>query len=325
MGSNRERYRYRQHGGPTTSGGGGAPPELTVVSVAAQSNITVAYGLAFGSIPFVSPVTVTLSDASTRDMAVSYAVGTYSGTSTGNHDLVGTLTLPGDVTNPLDVTAAVRVVVPVHPLSIFDRMWGTSELTGSDWNSNAAALAGRLYGTAERGSQGAATTAPTLSGSSPNKYLAFDGVNDHLVQDVDAPAMSAGFEIWMLADIKNVGGTRSVWAGGGTVDIRIISGNWQIRQGTAQSVGAAATGKKLYRFSFNSAASFLQINKQAKTTVAATTGTTLPSSDFDSIFGSNSTFAANWTQMDLFEWGIKSSAMTDAQAEAIFDYLGYTV
>jgi hypothetical protein len=136
--------------------------------------------------------------------------------------------------------------------------------------------------------------------------------------------MSAGFEVWLLVNILNTGGTRSVWAGGGSVDIRIISGNWQIRQGTAQSVGAAATGLKLYRFSFNSAASFLQINNQAKTTVGATTGTTLPSSDFDSILGSNSTFAANWTNMDLFAWGIKSSAMTDQQATNIFTYLGYT-
>lgn len=323
MKSARARYRNRHHGGPATGTGGA--PALTVVSVAAQSNINVAYGTAFGSISFVSPVVVTLSDASTRDMAVSYAQGGYSGTSTGNHDLVGTLTLPGDVTNPLNVTAAVRVVVPVHPMSIFDRIWGTSELTDSDWNSNAAALGGRLYGAAERAAQGAATTAPNLNGTTPNKKLTFDGTNDHIVQDTDAPQMSQGFEIWMLVDILNVGSTRSIWAGGGTVDFRIVSGQFQIRQGgTGQNVGAAATGKKLYRISFNGTSSFLQINKQAKVTVGATPGTTLPASDLDSIFGANFAVSANWTNMDLYEWGIKGTAMTDAQADAIFDYLGYT-
>lgn len=307
-----------------SSGSGGPPPSLTITAVNSISDINVAYGTAAGSIGLPSGVQVTLSDASTPTLSITWDTSPYNGTVNGTYALDGTLTLPDGVTNPLGLIAEVNVIVPVHPMSIFDRIWGTSEGTDSDWNSNAAALAGRLYGTAERGSQAGATTAPTLSGSSPNKYLAFDGTNDVIIQDTDAPQMSAGFEVWLLMDIKSTSGTRSVWAGGGTVDIRIISGNWQIRQGTAQNVGAAATGLKLYRFSFNSASSFLQINNGSKTTVAATTGTTLPASDFDSILGSNSTGAANWTQMDLYQWGIKSTAMTDQQASAIFTYLGYT-
>lgn len=303
---------------------GGGAAVVTITAVNSISDINVAYGTAAGSIGLPSTVQVTLSNATTPSYSVTWNTAPYNGTTAGTYALTGTITPAGGVTNPLGLTAAVNVIVPVHPMSIFDRIWGTAELTDSDWNSNAAALAGRLYGTADRGSQSVATTAPTLSGSSPNKYLAFDGTNDVIIQDTDAPAMSNGFEVWLLADIKNVSGTRSIWAGGGTVDIRIISGNWQIRQGTAQNVGAAATGLKLYRFSFNSASSFLQINNGSKTTVAATTGTTLPASDFDSILGSNSTGAANWTQMDLYQWGIKSAPMTDQQATAIFTYLGYT-
>jgi hypothetical protein len=309
---------------PAGTIGGGAPPVITVVSVASISNINVIYGTVAGSIGLPATVQITLSDATTPTVNVTWDTSSYNGTTAATYPLDGVISLPPGVTNPLALVAEVNVIVPVNPLSVFDRMWGTASGTDADWNSNAAALAGRLFGTAERGSQGAATTAPTLSGSGVTAKLTFDGTNDHLVQDVDAPAMSAGFEIWMLVNILNTTGTRSVWAGGGSVDIRIISGNWQIRQGTAQSVGAAATGLKLYRFSFNSATSFLQINNQAKTTVGATTGTTLPSSDFDSIFGSNSTFAANWTNMDLHAWGIKSSAMTDQQATDIFTYLGYT-
>jgi hypothetical protein len=208
-------------------------------------------------------------------------------------------------------------------LSVFDRIYSNGNLVDSDWNSNSSATAGKLYGSAEEGTQGLATTAPTLSGTT-TKYLAFDGINDVLIQNTDIPQMSQGFEVWLLMDILDTSGTRSIWAGGGTVDIRIVSGNLQIRQGTAQVLQAATTGLKLYRFSFNGASSFMQINNGTPVTVAATTGTTLPASDFDSIIGANSSATGNWTQMNLYAWGIRGSAMTTQEAQNIFTYLGYT-
>lgn len=109
--SQRSRYRSRHHGGIPVIGAGTPPAPLEVVSAAAQTNIPVGYSTLFAVIPFVNTVTITLSDASTMDVGVSYAQGAYDRFTPGNYDLVGTLSLPGGVNNTGGVTAAVRVVV----------------------------------------------------------------------------------------------------------------------------------------------------------------------------------------------------------------------
>lgn len=230
----------------------------------------------------------------------------------------------GDVQTGVDFLSdyTVQVTAPPSPLDVFDRIWTYGELVDSDWNSNSAAKAGKYVGSAVPGVQNGA--APVLSGSTPNKYLAFNGTSHRIQQMVGSPAMSAGFEIWMLMNLRSTTGTKTLWAGSGSIDLRLVGGQIQIRQnGTGQNVGAATTGKKLYRFSLNGASSFLQINAGTKVLVGASPGTSLPGSNVSSSFGSNFALSGSYSDIDLYGWGIRSTAMSDVQAGSVFSYLGY--
>lgn len=104
---------------------------ITVVSVAAQTDINVVYNTAFGSVPFITPVSVLLSNGSSVNMAVSYAQGTYNQAAAAQYTLTGTLTLPGGVSNPGNVTASVRVTVGANQI-------------GFTWTSKTSPSAERL-------------------------------------------------------------------------------------------------------------------------------------------------------------------------------------
>lgn len=216
----------------------------------------------------------------------------------------------------------VQVTAQPSPLDVFDRIWTYGEIIDSDWNSNSAAKSGKYVGSAAPGQQNGA--APTLSGSSPNKYLAFNGTSHRIQQAVGSPAMVAGFEIWILMNLRSTSGTKTIWAGSSSIDVRVVSGQLQMRQnGTGQNVGAATTGKKLYRFGFNGSSSFVQINAGTKVVVAASPGTSLPGNNILSTFGSNFALTGSYSDIDLYGWGIRSTAMSDSQAEAVFSHLGY--
>lgn len=97
-----------------------APPVTkTIQSVAAQTDITVNTGTAFGSIPFPSTVQVTYTDASTANLSVTWSSAGYNSAVNATYPITGTLTLPSNVVNPSNLQAEVNVIVQaVTPITL---------------------------------------------------------------------------------------------------------------------------------------------------------------------------------------------------------------
>ena len=85
---------------------------LTVQSVVPITR-SVAYGTTRSELNLPTTVTVTLSDSTTRTMAVAFGGFTpiYSGTTPGTYTVNGVLTLPQGVTNPNNITVPTTVEV----------------------------------------------------------------------------------------------------------------------------------------------------------------------------------------------------------------------
>jgi len=83
----------------------------TIASVAGQTPLTVGYGNDYSNLNLPDQVTVTLNDASTTDLFVSWAQGTYDKFTLGTYALTGTILLVTGITNPLGVTASINVTV----------------------------------------------------------------------------------------------------------------------------------------------------------------------------------------------------------------------
>lgn len=87
--------------------------ELSVTAVAALADVPVANGTAFADVTLPTEVEVTLSDETTATVPVTFAEGTYDGTTAGTYALAGTLDLSGlaKTVDAAGFTATVNVVV----------------------------------------------------------------------------------------------------------------------------------------------------------------------------------------------------------------------
>ena len=85
-------------------------PVLTIKSVAAVSDVEVAFGTTYAELRLPNTVEVTLSNGAKADATVKWDEGEYDGQKAGEYVLSGALTLDG-VENPDDLAAAVKVTV----------------------------------------------------------------------------------------------------------------------------------------------------------------------------------------------------------------------
>lgn len=231
----------------------------------------------------------------------------------------------GDNTTGQDLLTdyTVQVTAPASALDVFDRIWTNGNMVDADWNSNPAAKTGKYVGSASPGGQNG--PAPGLGDGTVYNKLAFASTSSHRFQQpIGSPAVALGFEIWLLMNIRSTTGTQTLWAGSGSIDIRINGGNIEMRMnGTYRTLGLATIGLKLYRFSMNADSSFLQINKGTKVQVPASPGSSLPGNNVNCSIGASFGLTSNFANIDIEAYGIRGSAMSDAQANAVFTLLNF--
>lgn len=87
----------------------------TIASAAAQDDVTVFTEVPFASLDLPTTVEVTLDNASTADLEVTWDEGTYNENVPDTYTLDGTLTLTGPITNPGNVEAHIDVIVVSPP------------------------------------------------------------------------------------------------------------------------------------------------------------------------------------------------------------------
>lgn len=89
----------------------------TINSVASIADITVANGIALADAGLPATITVTLGDASTKDLAIVWDGGTptYDPTTAGTYAFAGELTLQDNVLNGNNLTATCNVIVQAPP------------------------------------------------------------------------------------------------------------------------------------------------------------------------------------------------------------------
>src|SRR6187402_2979283 len=76
-------------------------------SISKVDDVVVAYGTEFEAIKFSGVVTVTYSDQSTKDLAVTFSKGAYNNIVAGTYALTGILTLEPGTTNTPELQAAI--------------------------------------------------------------------------------------------------------------------------------------------------------------------------------------------------------------------------
>lgn len=91
----------------------GTEPVMAITAVTAITNKNVANGTLIANAGRPTHVEVTINSGVKVFLAVTWNGGTpaYNGSSAGNYDFEGTITLPTGITNPSTLKAAVRVVV----------------------------------------------------------------------------------------------------------------------------------------------------------------------------------------------------------------------
>lgn len=176
---------------------------VTVASVDAISDISVANGTSLGSAGLPTTAGVTLSDASTATLAVTWDAGTptYDGATAGTYAFVGTLTLSGGVTNPGSLTAAVNVIVAAVPpaacnASTFDSA-SLGSVNGQDgWTITGAsfdqAIVDNTYGYTSFGCKTLRISDSVTSGSFGDQLYSPSTTNEAGETDALNGSMSAG-------------------------------------------------------------------------------------------------------------------------------------
>lgn len=93
---------------------------LAITSVQTLADINVAYGTARAELALPTTVTVTLVNATTRSVAVSWNRGspTYNANKAGTYAFRGTLSNPADVSNPQKLKASIKVIVAANTRTI---------------------------------------------------------------------------------------------------------------------------------------------------------------------------------------------------------------
>ncbi|MGI6751576.1 MAG: S-layer homology domain-containing protein [Anaerovoracaceae bacterium] len=121
-----------------------------VESVETLADINVANGTAIGGVSLPATVEVTLDDATTENLAVTWDTAGYDGNTAGTYTFAGTLTLPGNntIANTANVKASVKVVVAKAQYTVtFDVNDGngtlTAEVDGDDISSGGAVEEGK--------------------------------------------------------------------------------------------------------------------------------------------------------------------------------------
>ncbi len=87
------------------------PEGLYITSVETLDDIIVDYGTAFGDITLPDSLGVTLNDASTDTLAVTWNEGSYDGNTAGTYTIYGDITLEAGITNPGNLQGEVNVTV----------------------------------------------------------------------------------------------------------------------------------------------------------------------------------------------------------------------
>jgi hypothetical protein len=90
--------------------------DLDIDSVASQSPRTVYYNTLFASLNLPEQVQVTLEDASTIMLSVTWDSGDYSATSISTQAISGALTLPDGITNTGNLSASINVTVEAREI-----------------------------------------------------------------------------------------------------------------------------------------------------------------------------------------------------------------
>ena len=85
-----------------------------IVSVGAVSGLSVDTGTSFGDLTLPSTVTVTLDNAETEDLNVTWLEGDYDGDVADTYTLTGTIQTTNNIINPDNLTASIDVEVEVE-------------------------------------------------------------------------------------------------------------------------------------------------------------------------------------------------------------------
>lgn len=177
------------------------------------------------------------------------------------------------------------------------------------------------------------TTTPPVITSTFNQYLTtlfnntqsqvLNGTSQYITQNTVGP-LTQPFELWIDVDVKSTGGyqrfwsfSNAIWCGLNGTSPSIKAGGIEFKFGTT-----ITPGRKTYRFVFNGANSFLQINNGAKFTIPSSPGTSNPG-NVASYLGVNYAQSGNYMNANFLRWGIKNNAiLSNAEASTLFTLFG---
>ena len=140
----------------------------------------------------------------------------------------------------------------------------------------------------------------TLFNDSQSQDL--NGTSEYITQSA-VGALTQPFELWIDVDVQGTTGSQRFWAFSNIIWIGLNGTSPEMRAGgTNFGFGTTTTtGRKTYRFVFDGASSFVQINDGTKYTITSSPGTSNPT-NVASYLGVNYALSGNYMNAYFYRW-----------------------